>query len=273
MKNNKTAIIGVGYVGNAFRSIFPDAVLYDPFNPNIESASKEKVNTCDFALICVPTPTSDDGKTCDISIVEDVFSWLEVPLVLIKSTIKPGTTQKLQQKYPKLEICFSPEYIGEGNYFIQYWNYPDPHDPKKHDFMIVGGTNEGTGKIIDIFVRKVGPHMKFMRTDAKTAEVIKYTENMWIATKVTFVNEMYEVCNALGVDWRDVREGWLLDKRVSPMFSAVFQDKRGFEGKCLPKDTKALIASAEAAGYDAKFLKEVLNTNNRIRKAHGFDKI
>lgn len=273
MNKSTTAIIGLGYVGNAYRSIFPDAVLYDPYNKEIKSATKDEVNKCNLAIICVPTPTSGDGKNCDTSIVEEIFSWLKVPLVLIKSTVKPGTTTKLQKKYPDIQICFSPEYIGEGNYFIQYWNYPDPHDPKKHDFMIIGGDKEAAGKIEDIFIRKVGPHVKFMRTDSKTAETIKYTENMWIATKVTFVNEMYEVCKALGVDWRDVREGWLLDKRVSPMFSAVFPDKRGFEGKCLPKDTKALIATSEESGYIPDFLKEVLKSNNRIRKENGFDVI
>ena len=179
----------------------------------------------------------------------------------------------LAQKYPKLNICFSPEYIGEGGYFIQFWKYPDPHDPKKHDFMIIGGDKEPAVRIADIFIRSMGPHVKFMFTNRKTAELIKYVENMWIATKVTFVNEIYEVCKAMKVDWYDVREGWLLDSRVGEMFTAIFPDKRGFEGKCLPKDTKALVKSIEDSGYDPKFLKEVLNSNNRIRKKNGFQSV
>ncbi len=139
--------------------------------------------------------------------------------------------------------------------------------------MIIGGRREATKKIVDIFIRVNGPTVRFMRTDAKTAEVIKYTENMWIATKVTFVNEMYDVCEALGVDWQDVREGWLMDTRVERTFTAVFHDKRGFEGKCLPKDTKALAHSSKEAGYEAKFLQDVIDNNNRIRKKHKFDTV
>lgn len=96
---------------------------------------------------------------------------------------------------------------------------------------------------------------------------------MFIALKVTFVNELYEACKVLGVNYHDVREGWLLDTRVSRMFTAVFKDKRGFEGKCLPKDTRALISIIEENGYDPKLLKEVLYTNNRIRLYNGFKQV
>ena len=269
----KKAIVGYGYVGRAYHKVFPDAVIYDPYVKDIETVSKEEVNSCDFVLISVPTPTSDDGLSCDTSIVESTLEWLTVPLVLIKSTVKPGTTQRLQKKYPDIKIVFSPEYVGEGHYFVQYWNYPHATDPRYHDFMIVGGEPDATSKVVSIFVRVLGPHVRFMQTDHKTAEVIKYMENVFFATKIAFVNEMFESCKALGVDYNTVREGWLLDTRVNPNHTAVFIDKRGFEGKCLPKDLKGFIASSAEAGYDPKLLREVMESNNRIRVLNGFDKV
>ena len=273
----KVAIIGYGYVGKAYHKIFKEAVLYDPYNSDsgFGSATKEQVNECDIALIAVPTPTSDDGSSCDTSIVEEVFSWLDVSIALIKSTIKPGTTEMLQEKFPDIGIAFSPEFVGEGGYFVPFWKYPHATDPTYHDFQIFGGQKEHTKLLAELFIRNVGPHIKIYQVDAKTAEVIKYTENMYIATKVTFVNEMYEICKAMGVEWVDVREGWLLDKRVSRMFTGVFTDpgRRGFQGKCLPKDTKALISSAQEHGYSAEFLKAVLESNNRIREDNDCDPV
>lgn len=269
----KVAIIGYGYVGKAYHKVFPEALVYDPFTKDIKSSSKEEVNKCELAIICVPTPTSEDGKSCDTSIVEGTFEWLETPLILIKSTVKPGTTAKLQKKYPKLNIAFSPEYIGEGGYFIPYWIYPHPTDPQYHDFMIIGGDKKVTSKILNIFIRKLGAHVKYMQTDTKTAEVIKYMENVFLATKITLVNEFYDICEALGVDYNEAREGWLMDSRIGRSHTGVFVDKRGFEGKCLPKDLKAFISSSEEAGYDPKLLKEILDSNNRIRNKHGFERV
>jgi len=263
---SKVAIIGYGYVGKAYHKVFPEAVIHD-----VNYTNKDEVNTCDLALICVPTPTSKDGLSCDTSIVEEVLSWLKTPLVLIKSTIKPGTTEILQNKFPNSQLVFSPEYVGEGSYFVQFWNYPHATDPRYHDFMILGGPKKATSAIIDIFVRKIGPHVKFMQTNSKTAEFIKYMENFFFATKITFVNEMYECAKAFGLDYNEIREGWLMDPRVNRNHTAVFPEKRGYEGKCLPKDTKAFIASAKEAGYDPEFLKSVIENNNRIRQMNGFD--
>lgn len=268
MKKSKVAILGYGYVGKAYHKVFPDAYIYDYHAKDLK-AEYERVNECDLAIICVPTPTSDDGLSCDTSIVEEILEWLETPLILIKSTVKPGTTEKLQADYPNKNIVFSPEYVGEGGYMIDHWKYPHPTDPRYHDFMILGGNHNVTTEIISIFVQKVGPRVQFMQTNSRTAEVIKYMENFFYATKIIFVNEMFEACKALGVDFNEVREGWLLDKRVDRNHSTVFKDKRGYEGKCLPKDTKAFVASVKEAGYRAKFLESVIENNARIREING----
>jgi len=260
----KVAIVGYGYVGKGVYNFFKDNFETIFFDPNVPgSAKKSEINFCDLAVVAVPTPMGDDGS-CDLSIIEETLGWLETPLILIKSTIPPTTTQKLSEKTGK-KICFSPEYMGEGGYFVPFWKYAHPKDMKCHSFQIIGGDKETASNILDFFVRVMGPDAKFSITDSTTAELVKYMENAFIATKVTFCNEFYNLAKAFGVEYKELRELWLLDERMGRMFSAVFPDKRGFEGKCLPKDVNAIAKASEKAGYDPKFIKAVLDSNDRIR--------
>ena len=219
---------------------------------------KADINTCDLAVICVPTPMKKDGS-CDISIVEETVEWLEVPLILCKSTVPPGTTHRLSYKYGR-NIVFSPEYMGESSYYTPP-NWVHPTDLEKHPFQIFGGEKISTSKMVDIFIPIMGPHVKFKQTDSTTAEFIKYWENVFGAVRVAFFNEMYNACKAFGIDYWEARDGWLLDNRVEACHSAVFVNNRGFSGKCFPKDLMAFISAAEKAGCNMKILKEVWNTN------------
>lgn len=261
----KVAVIGYGYVGQAIHGYFNnhfEVLFYDPEKE--ASASFEAINQADLAVVCVPTPMKEDG-TCDVSIVEETFKWLKVPLVLIKSTVLPGTTKRLQELYPEKNIVFSPEYIGEGKYEIpQGKGYPDPTDMKKHDFFIFGGKKAGVEKVVEFFKKVSGPDPRYMKTDSTTAEVCKYAENAFLATKVTFCNELYEICKAMGVDYDEMREMWLMDGRIGRSHTAVFKNSRGFGGKCLPKDVNAIVKATERAGYSPTLLKAVLSTNDAI---------
>lgn len=257
----KIAIIGLGYVGSAFQKLFPEAVIYDPpkgFN------SRRAVNDCDLAIICVPTPSLPDGS-CDISLVEETINWLETPLILIKSTISAGTTEELKRKCQK-RICFSPEYVGEGKYYIPPWKYLDPTDVRSHPFMIIGGAPEDRREILTFFQPLFGPDKIYFQTTATTAELIKYMENSFLALKITFCNEFFEIAQQLGIDYNELREGWLLDSRIGRMHSMVVPGKRGFSGKCLPKDLKAIIKAAEKIGHDPKLLKQILKSNEEFLK-------
>ena len=263
-QKKRVAVVGYGYVWKGVYDFFKDNFETIYFDPAVAgSATKEEVSRCDLGVICVPTPMGEDG-TCDLSIVEEALGWLETPLILIKSTIPPRTTENLVKKTGK-KICFSPEYMGEGGYFIPFWKYADPRDMKKHSFQIIGGEKETASKIADFFVRVMGPDAKFHLTDSTTAELVKYMENVFIATKVLFCNEFYNIAEAFGVEYKDLRELWLLDRRMGRMFSAVFPDARGFSGKCLPKDVNAIVRASEKAGYDPKFVKAVLENNERIK--------
>ena len=266
MDRTKIAILGsLGYVGKAFTNFFQDhydVVGYDPALGE-KCPSKEEVNKCAMAVVAVPTLMQEDGS-CNVSIVEEVIGWLETPLIMIKSTVPPRTTKRLKEETGK-RIVFSPEYIGEGNYTTPFWKYPHPTDVKWHDFMVIGGDRKDTNEVIEICQRILGPNCRYFQTDPTTAELVKYMENSWGAQKVTFVNEFYEIAEAFGVDYRELRELFLLDGRTERMHTSVFKYNRGYGGKCYTKDVSAIIEASKKAGYEPKLLEEVVETNKKFR--------
>lgn len=252
---SKVAIIGNGYVGKGMLKIFPDAIIYD--EPQ-GVGTREEVNTCELAIVCVPTPMKED-TSCDTSIVEEVVSWLETPLILIKSALEPGTADNLEDTYDK-RIVVSPEYMGESRYYVPP-KYPDPQNPLSHGFMILGGTDEDCSDVADIFIPKLGPSTRFRFVSRLEAELIKYSENTWGAMKVSFANELREICELFGANWHKVREGWLDDPRVEPMHTAVFKNARGYSGKCFPKDTHGFYMACKKKGYTPKLIETMLLKN------------
>lgn len=267
--DKKIAIIGYGYVGKVMYDLFKehfDMVIFDPilfkWNEQETEDAKEQVNTCDLAVVCVPTPMKEDGSV-NLSIIDETFEWLKAKNILIKSTILPGTTKKLSKKYGK-EIVFSPEYIGESSYVIQWWKDKSPIHPtdmKYHDFQIFGGEKVARRAVLQFFKTIFGPSIVYAQTDSTTAELLKYMENSWGAMKVTFFNEFYDIAEAFDVDYDELRELYLLDGRAEKMHTAVFPEKRGFGGKCLPKDVSGLAKASEQAGYKPELLKSVLEVN------------
>ncbi len=267
------AIIGHGYVGKAVHTFFKDH--FDLITIDIKEDQDQQFRDkqrqinmkADLAIICVPTPEGADHSV-DLSMVRESVDWLETPLILIKSTIPPGTVDSLVSATGK-SICFSPEYIGEGKYVVQWWKdkgYPHPTDMKYHDFQIVGGDKHTARAILEFFKSVAGPEINYQVTDAKTAELVKYMENSWGATKVTFCNEFALIAQTLGVDYDELRELFLLDGRVERMHTAVFKENRGFGGKCFPKDVHGIVEASKQAGYEPKLLEAVLSTNDEIRK-------
>ena len=260
----KIGIVGYGYVGKAMYEYFKghyDVCFYDPYVAG--SVDKAAINACDLAVVCVFTPSLPDGG-CDISIVDETIAWLETPLILIKSTVKIGTTKMMQEKYKK-PIAFSPEYIGESTYDTGLFNFNK--SMKNHSFYTFGGDKDVTRQLVDIFMVVSGPSKVYKQTDATSAEIAKYMENAFFSTKLVFCYEMNEICRANHVDYNEVRECWLLDPRMGPSHSAVFGNKRvPYDGKCLPKDIKALISQAKEVGYAPQFLQEVENSNARIER-------
>jgi len=135
----------------------------------------------------------------------------------------------------------------------------------KTPFLILGGQKQATAGVLDLLVSVLGPKKKYRQMEALEAELVKYMENTYFAVKVTFANEMKAICDQFGADYYTVRDGWALDPRVDEMHTLVFPNKRGYDGKCLPKDTKALIDASIKQGYVPTFLVEMDKSNEKFK--------
>jgi UDPglucose 6-dehydrogenase len=269
METPQITIYGFGYVGKAIYHFLKDHYSLQVFDPLIKDPlvknSMDDIKKTPFAVICVPTPQSEDGS-CDISIVESTIKDSDHDFYLIKSTIVPGTTNKLIKATGK-KIAFSPEYIGEGKYEIPFWlGMPHPTIMKLHQFHIFGGERSVTKKWIELWQQAAGWNPTYAQTDTVTAELVKYMENSFLATKKIFCDEFYDIAETLGVDYNELKELWLLDGRMGRSMTFINPEKRGFGGKCLPKDVNAIVKHIEDMGHSSKLLKGVLEINKKIRK-------
>lgn len=248
------AIVGFGAVGRGMRLLFPDAIAYDE---PLGLGTREQVNRCRFAFVCVPTPSAPDGG-CDTSIVEDVVSWIESDIIVIRSTVPPGTTQRLADQYGK-RIVFQPEY-GPGA-------TPDHpfQDARNVGWVILGGERRSTVPVCDLYKTVLRSDLVIQQTDSTTAELAKYMENAFLAIKVAFCNEFYDVAERLDVDYNELRELWLLDPRIGRSHTWVHPRDRGFGGPCLPKDLSALLRTIADLGGDAPVLQAVSDSNASMR--------
>jgi len=252
----KIGIMGVGMVGGALAKTFTSPILYDPYK---KLGSKEELNTAESIFICVPTPYDEVKGGFDLSIVEESFKLLEgSKVVIIKSTVLPGTTEYFQKKYPQHKVLFNPEFLTESS-ADQDMCYPDR--------QIVGYTKESFTVAGDIMqLLPLAPFERVM--PAGEAEMVKYFGNTWFSVKVVFANQMYDMCTALGIDYDAVKEGAAADKRIGRTHLEIFhKGYRGYGGKCLPKDTRALIQKARALGVSLKLLEVTEEINNGLRAA------
>ena len=269
----KIGIIGQGYVGSAIKIGFEpyyELETYDKYNLDKSTCSLEKiVERCDVIFVCVPTPMNKDGS-CNTEIVESVVDDInkhnsKEKIVVIKSTISPGTTDRLNKKYKKISVIFNPEFLTEAN-FIE--------DFKNQKRIILGGTRKGTNKLRQIY-GYVFPKAHIIKTGSKTAEMVKYMTNTYLATKVSFANEIYQVCEKLKIDYDKAVEYSTLDERLGYSHWSVpgHDEDFGFGGHCLPKDLEALISLADDYDLDVDVLRSVRHTNDKVRKNRDWERM
>ena len=254
----KVGVVGAGAVGAAIAELFGDVAVYD--EPK-GIGTREAINACELAFVCVPTPSRPDGG-CDTSIVEEVVGWIDAPVIVIRSTVEVGTTRRLAERYRK-RIVFQPEY-GPAETPDHPFN-----DLRKVRWIILGGAPEDRAVAIRAWQEVYSADVTIMQTTSETAELCKYMENAFLALKVTFCNEFFEIAAKAGVDYNELREAWLLDPRIGRTHTFVRPDGRGFGGRCLPKDLAAIIRTAESAGYEPALLRQVALSNGRFRKRAG----
>lgn len=231
--------------------MFPDAVIDDPIlglNPK---------ETCDVGFVCVPTPVKEG--VLDVSIVESVIRRAKEPLIIIRSTVMPGTTDNLAKETGK-RIIFQPEYIGETV-------RSGLMDQRTRPFMILGGKEVDTEAAIELYHQVYNATIHIRQTTAYEAEVIKLSENRAIMFKVMQCQELYDVCKAAGVNYNTVREAvYSDDPRFNMWFTFIYPEKRGCLTSCLPKDIYGWAAWAESVGYYPHLTREMLAENHKYIK-------
>ena len=264
----KIGIIGNGFVGSAIMHGFilhvDNIMIYDK-DPKLATHSMEELtNNSDVIFVCVPTPMFESGE-CDLSIVETVISELSEyecinsKVIVIKSTVVPGTTEKLAIEYPNMNFVFNPEFLTERKARLDFINTSR---------IVLGSNKEFANCKVEDLYRLRFPHTKIIKTDFGTAQLIKYMANCFFATKVSFMNEMYQVCEAINGDWDTAIDGFISDGRIGNSHIDVpgHDGDFGFGGKCFPKDLNAMIKKAEALGVSPDVMKGAWEKNKQVRR-------
>jgi|SRR5271165_7319238 len=255
----RIGIVGNGFIGRALAEFFRDAHelhVYDKFLSDYSAEqNKDLVNSCDFSFIAVPTPTPSGGSTCDLAAVEDVLGWLQTP-ACIKATIPPGTLERLAMYFP-FPLAYSPEFIGERS--GHEWD-----TVVSCGFVITAGDASVCDQVVAAYQQASSTTLRFCRASPRTAELCKYMANCFLATKVAFANQFLDIANMFAVDFEELRQLWLLDPRVGSSHTVVTRE-RGFGGRCLPKDLRAIVAATKPHG-GAPILEAVAAYNDQVRK-------
>lgn len=265
-------IIGNGFVGSAIMHGFvlhaDDIMIYDKDPKRSTHGLGELALHCDVVFVCVPTPMYESGE-CDLSIVESVVDEFmgflfrrKEQVVVIKSTVVPGTTEKLAEKYsenPWVRFVFNPEFLTERKARLDFINTSR---------IILGGDSTNALDKVEELYRIRFPHTRIIKTDFQTAQLIKYMNNCFFATKVSFMNEMKQICDAIDGDWDLAIEGFITDGRVGNSHIDVpgHDGDMGFGGKCFPKDINAMIKKAEELGINPTVMKGAWIKNKEVRK-------
>lgn len=267
--------MGYGIVGQALAYGFsrPEVkgnykiLFYDKYK---KSASLKKVvKDSEFIFICLPTPMKKDESGIDLAIVEGAIKEI-APLVkntdkiiVIKSTVIPGTTAAFEKKYPGCNFCFNPEFLTEANYLNDFINA---------ERTIIGASNALVSRRMVALYKQRFPSMKIFQTNPTTAEMVKYAANTFLATKVIFANEIFDLCQGIGVIYEEMKIMVVADRRIYDSHLDV-TGERGFGQKCFPKDIVALIGLGKQLEADVNLLETVWQKNKKIRRVHDWQEI
>ena len=268
-------IIGQGFVGNAVYQTFKnhyDVLTYDLDESKCNSTFRKLSRECETIFICLPTPMDKDGR-CNVSIVELELVGLNTQgarydrkkTIVIKSTISPGTTERWNKQYKNLNIVFNPEFLTERNAVDDYEN---------QNRIVLGGSIESTQKVGDIF-SVVFPDVPILKTDSTSAEMVKYLTNTYLAVKVSFANEMSELCGGLNIEYNDVINIATYDNRLGTSHWMVPgpDGDYGYGGHCFPKDVKALINVAHELNVSPRMLTATDMKNNDVRNDRDWERM
>ncbi|HLC52001.1 MAG TPA: UDP-glucose/GDP-mannose dehydrogenase family protein [Candidatus Nanoarchaeia archaeon] len=210
---------------------------------------------------CVGTPQMEDGSanlSYVFAVVNSLANLIIKPTIFInKSTVPAGTARKCQELFKDklVKVVSNPEFLKEGNAVYDFM-HPDK--------IVVGTSDQEAREVLrNVYSGLERPYLKILETEWETAEIIKYANNSFLATKISFINEIANICDALGGEIKTVAKALGMDYRISPKF---LNAGLGYGGECFPKDVRALISTAREHGYSAKLLEEVHQVNERQKR-------
>ncbi len=254
----KIGIVGLGYVGKAVAHTHrnQELIVRDP-KLGDSSASLQKIKTCDAIYVCVPTPMLNDGH-CDDSYIKSVLNELNdyKNVIIAKSTVPPGVYIRLQDHYSNL--VHVPEFLTAANATQDY---------ETSTWVLIGGNKKYCDVAKTIIKSSTIQATNYHITDIATASLFKYMANAFMATKVTFMNDLYHLANAVGVDWKEVKELAKNDPRLgSSHWEVPGPDGQfGYGGACFPKDVSAIIEHGLDIGTPQRLLEAVKEINQLHR--------
>jgi len=273
----KIGIIGKGFVGSAVQFGFSantgsNAIVkvYDKDPSKSINTLNEVVNDSDFIFLSVPTPSNKDGSI-NLKIIDEALGEIDKinkkePIILLRSTMIPGSSRKFQEKYNNLKLIFNPEFLTERSANFDFIN---------QSRFILGGDKIHTSKVADLYKSRFGDSISIIETNFETAELIKYMNNCFFATKVSFMNEMKLISDACGADWENAVEGFIRDGRIGHSHINVpgHDGKYGFGGSCFPKDVQAMIDFGKSMDIDLNTLSGAWKTNLKVRPERDWEKL
>ena len=273
----KIGIIGRGFVGAAVQFGFSpntgcdaEVKVYDKDPNRSLNTLDEVVNESDFIFLSVPTPANPDGSV-NLDVVDEALADISDTIkrdniILLRSTMTPGSTEKFQKKYPDLKLVFNPEFLTERSAKFDFIN---------QSRYILGGDPQFTAKVAEMYRWRFGKSISVIETSAATAELIKYMNNCFFATKVSFMNEMKLVSDSCGADWDTAVEGFIRDGRIGHSHLNVpgHDGRLGFGGVCFPKDILAMIDLGEKLGIEMHTLKGAWETNLKVRPEKDWEEL
>lgn len=269
-QGNTISIIGAGYVGKAvyhgFSPVLDKVFLYDKYVSGFNTW-EETINGSLCIFLCLPTPTDMETGKQDLSIIKNVIKKIPSEKILVvKSTVLPGTTRSLQEEFTQHVFVFNPEFLTERTYIFDFLN---------QSRIILGSDHEPAMDVLGELYRIRFPHTPIFQTTIETAEVIKYVCNCYFSSKVSFLNEVYEICKKVGISYEDVRVGLLGDQRIANSHTMVPgpDGDFGFGGKCFPKDLKSFLSWGKELGLNMDMFEATEKVNKRVRKVKDWEEI
>lgn len=288
----KLLCVGAGFVGGTCYKVFSqlenwdvrvcdlnpeESFLKKTFDGEIKWTEEPFAKEADLIFLAVPTPMVEETGECFTKFVEDAIASLrkynQDNWICIKSTVPPGTTQKLHEKYKR--VCFNPEFLTEANALNDFINLP---------YQIIGspelmeGIMDGIDNpIFDLYGNCAHEGLLNIRSGAvleissTQAEMVKYLRNCYLSTRLSFFNEMKQICDKLDIDYAATAYWAGLDERVGSHYNRVDPQNPGFGGHCLPKDLSALVALSRKLGVDPKVLKAVRDKNDEVRQMRDWE--